>query len=245
MSGEETWERSLFRPIRDGNVFESTVQRLAQAIKLGVVPHGQRLPPERELAELLQVSRVTLREAFRALRDAGFVESRRGRAGGTFVVYTADTSGELGTAEPAEQQGTPAPDSVRDLLDLRLVVEPGAAALAASRSLPASTRSHLVTCLEDSRTRDEAVRRVQDSRLHLAIAAATGSPSVTSVVADVQMRLDGMLAGIPVLERNLEHSDHQHAAVVEAVLGGDADKARLAMEEHCQATALLLEGLLT
>src|SRR5215204_5479185 len=76
----------VWRPVRGGNAFEITVARLAQAIKLGLVVEGDRLPAERDLAEQLQVSRVTLREAIRALREAGFLESRRGRTGGTFVV---------------------------------------------------------------------------------------------------------------------------------------------------------------
>src|SRR5258707_4261516 len=76
----------VWRPVRGGNAFEITVARLAQAIKLGLVAEGERLPSERDLAERLQVSRVTLREAIRALREAGYLESRRGRTGGTFVL---------------------------------------------------------------------------------------------------------------------------------------------------------------
>src|SRR3954471_7223991 len=76
----------MWRPVRGGNAFEITVARLAQAIKLGLVAEGERLPSERELAEQLRGSRVTLREAIRALREAGFLESRRGRTGGTFVL---------------------------------------------------------------------------------------------------------------------------------------------------------------
>src|SRR3954466_4694431 len=76
----------MWRPVRGGNAFEITVARLAQAIRLGMVAVGERLPPERELAEQLRVSRVTLREAIGALREAGYLESRRGRSGGTFVV---------------------------------------------------------------------------------------------------------------------------------------------------------------
>jgi DNA-binding GntR family transcriptional regulator len=79
----------VWRPVRGGNAFEITVARLAQAIKLGLVREGERLPPERELAERLQVSRVTLHEAIRALREAGYLESRRGRTGGTFVLPNA------------------------------------------------------------------------------------------------------------------------------------------------------------
>ena len=72
----------MFSPVPVRNAFEVTVERLAQSIRLGVLVDGERLPPERELAETFGVSRVTLREAIKALRDAGLVESRRGRGGG-------------------------------------------------------------------------------------------------------------------------------------------------------------------
>lgn len=281
----------MWRPVRGGNAFEITVSRLAQAIKLGLVAEGERLPAERELAERLQVSRVTLREAIRALREAGFLESRRGRKGGTFVVSRAGVAGPapelLGPgvvtpvgARPAavtrarrgsasgstvpvspRQSGSTVPvsprphgeaaelarqmgDALHDALDFRRVLEPGAAALAASRTLSAADRQHLVACLAASRDRDPAVRRVADSRLHLAIAGAGGSPSLAAAVADVQLTLDRLLAAIPVLKRNLDHSDVQHTRVVDAILAGDATGARSVMEEHCDGTAVLLRGLL-
>src|SRR5580704_13029976 len=83
---EAFWARTVFSPVPVRNAFEVTVERLAQSIRLGVLVEGDRLPPERELADTLGVSRVTLREAIKTLRDAGLVESRRGRGGGTFVV---------------------------------------------------------------------------------------------------------------------------------------------------------------
>ena len=326
MAGMPVW-----RPVRGGNAFEITVSRLAQAIRLGLVSEGERLPAERELAERLQVSRVTLREAIRALREAGFLESRRGRSGGTFVVSptglrgaggtapaggagdddaaggtvdsgdagaggaprrrraaavavaappasgvvatvrsvesggTGRTGGARGTARAARggvasagrgtAPGDGAPggaaelarqmgDSLPDALDFRRVLEPGAAGLAASRTLSAVDRQQLVAYLTESRDRDPATRRVADSRLHLAIAAASGSPSLAAAVADVQLTLDRLLAAIPVIKRNLDHSDVQHTRVVEAILAGDAVGARAVMEEHCDATAALLRGLL-
>ncbi len=233
--------RSMFRPIRDGNAFEVTVERLARAIKLGVVTLGERLPPERELADLLGVSRMTLREAIKALAEAGFVESRRGRGGGTFVTFQAGLPTREHAAEVARSMG----DRLHQALDFRRVVEPGAAALAATRTLSAAERAYLAGCLaECTDAPDDAQRRVADSRLHLAIASVTGCAPLVTAVADVQSQVGELLAAIPVLRRNIAHSDAQHTAVVEAILAGDGADARTVMEEHCDATAALLRGFL-
>jgi DNA-binding FadR family transcriptional regulator len=133
--------------------------------------------------------------------------------------------------------------ALHDALDFRRVLEPGAAALAATRTLSAADRQALVGALAAARDRG-ATRRVNDSRLHLAIAAASGSPSLHGCVADVQLTLDRLLAAIPVIRRNLDHSDAQHDRIVDAILHGDPAAARAAMEEHCDGTAELLRGLL-
>jgi DNA-binding FadR family transcriptional regulator len=275
----------VWRPVRGGNAFEITVARLVQAIRLGLTSVGERLPPERELAERLRVSRVTLREAIRALREAGYLESRRGRTGGTFVLsdgrhddggvaaqvlnprgldaqvlkggragsdgprvaraLRAGRGRAVATVPAAAALAREMGDSLHDALDFRRVVEPGAAGLAASRTLAAADRQHLAGCLAASRDRDPATRRLADSRLHLAIVGAAGSPSLAAAVADVQLTLDRLLAAIPVLRRNLDHSDTQHTRIVDAILAGDVGGARTAMEQHCDATAELLRGLLT
>ena len=71
--------------MRLGNAFEDTVGRLLETIRLGVLEPGESLPPERELAARLGVSRDTVREAIKSLADAGYLVSRRGRYGGTFL----------------------------------------------------------------------------------------------------------------------------------------------------------------
>jgi DNA-binding FadR family transcriptional regulator len=233
--------RALLRPDRGGNAFEQTVGRLAEAIKLGVYGPGDRLPAERDLAELMQVSRMTLREALGALREAGYVETRRGRAGGTYVCAEGALRATPTSLQNARRTGA----RLEDTLDHRRVVESGAAELAASRPLDATEQHRLWTALgEVDAARDNAGRRTADARLHLAIAAASGSESVTAAVAEAQVRLGDLLAAIPVLERNIHHSDDQHRAVVAAIVAGDPAAARAAMAEHCDGTAALLRGLL-
>ena len=227
---------AVFRPVRTGNAFEETVERLLQAIKLGVVPPGERLPAERELAVRLGVSRVTLREALHALHESGHVESRRGRYGGTFVRSAPPV--------PVAPSAVLRVDDLEDALTLRAVLEIGAAEVAASRQLSGYDRTHLRTLLAECDAAELADYRRKDSRLHLAIAEVSGSSSLTSAVADSRMRLNELLDGIPLLPKNIEHSNRQHAVLVDAVLGGDPAAARRAMAEHLDGTASLLRGFL-
>jgi DNA-binding FadR family transcriptional regulator len=227
---------ALFRPVRTGNAFEETVERLLQAIKLGVVPPGERLPAERDLAARLNVSRVTLREALHALQQSGFVESRRGRYGGTFVCAAPPASTNLAVTSRL--------DDLEDALTLRSVLETGAAEFAAGRTLSESECAHLRARLLECDAAGLGEYRRKDSRLHLAIAEISGSPSLTAAVADVRMRLNELLDGIPLLPKNIGHSNRQHAVLVEAILTGDAPAARRAMAEHLAGTASLLRGFL-
>src|SRR5437762_7567445 len=149
MSTLASADEAVFRPVRTGNAFEETVERLLQAIRLGVAGPGERLPAERELAARLAVSRVTLREAIRALANAGYVESRRGRYGGTFVMPALPPTA---SGRPREELAA----SLEDVLTVRRVLETGAAEAAAARPVTAAERQHLTDALAEAGTRDPA-----------------------------------------------------------------------------------------
>ncbi|HEX9334465.1 MAG TPA: FCD domain-containing protein [Pseudonocardiaceae bacterium] len=232
---------ALFRPVRTGNAFEETVERLLRAIKLGVVAVGERLPAERELAARLGVARVTLREAIHALADAGYVASRRGRYGGTFVTEPRPRR-PLGV--PDEQAARARHESLDDTLTVRYVVETGAAEVAARRTLTPGQRRHLADRLAETSQADLVEYRRKDSRLHLAIAEVTGSAALTTAVADVRMRVNELLDEIPLLPPNLGHSNAQHEMIIAAILGGDPLAARQAMAEHLAGTSALLRAFL-
>ena len=243
---------AVFRAVRAGNVFEDTVARLLQSVRLGIVEPGDALPPERELAARLGVSRDTVREALRSLADAGLVEARRGRYGGTFVTGGGAAGGATGsgTAVPGAGGGplgtaaAASPEEIDDVLGLREILETGAARAAASRSLSAAQRELLwVRLRECSRGSVDDYRRL-DSRLHLTIGELAGAPSLVPLLADNRMRVNELLDRIPLLQPNIQHSNDQHEAVVIAVLTGDAVRAADAVREHLAGSAALLRGFL-
>jgi DNA-binding FadR family transcriptional regulator len=233
---------AMLRPVRDGNAFEETVERLLSAIKLGIAAPGTRLPPERELAERLSVSRVTLREAIKALQRSGYVRSRRGRYGGTFVNPDLPRLDKGSVSRLPEEAAA----ELDDTLVLRAVLEVGATEQAARNRPGAADARLLRSCLHEcALATDVAGYRRLDSRLHLAVAEVAGSPSLTAAVAKVRMRVNALLDAIPLLERNIRHSEEQHASIVAAIIEGEPDRARSAMAEHLSATAALLRGFLS
>lgn len=240
-SSEPALHEAVLRPIRGHHAFEACVEQLATMIRLGVYPHGSTLPPERELAEGLGVSRATLREAMAAIRQAGLVQTTRGRGGGTVVTMRPPApSARSASRRTAKQRA-----DWSDALDFRRIVEPGAAALAAEQELTDQQRERLRGAHEAvAGAGTPGAHRQADSRFHLTVAALTGSPRVIEAVTSVQATLHEMLGAIPVLETNIAHSDTQHARIVKAILAGRAGRARQVMEEHCDDTAALLRGLL-
>ena len=136
----------LFRPVRAGNAFEETVERLLQTIRLGVVGPGGRLPTEREMAARFKVSRETVREAIGALKQAGYIESHRGRYGGTFVTRALPRSRRRNVKQLAQEMGS----ALEDALTMRYVLEVGAAEAAARRTLTEQDRSNLQQRLKEA-----------------------------------------------------------------------------------------------
>jgi len=228
----------LFRPVRGGNVFEDTVARLLQTIRLGIVQPGEPLPPERDLATRFSVSRDTVREAIRSLSDAGYLVSRRGRYGGTFV---NDPLPQPPSADTVALNAS----EIDDVLGLREILEVGAARSAAGRELSAAERELLWTRLRETTAASVEDYRRFDSRLHLTIGEVVGVPSLVSLLADNRSRVNALLDGIPLLSRNIEHSNQQHEDIVVAILTGNVDRAATAMREHLQGSAALLRGFLS
>jgi DNA-binding FadR family transcriptional regulator len=239
-AGAPELDKLIFRPVTARNTFEETVERLAHAIKLGVVPPGDRFPPERALAPQLGISRVTLREALRALEQAGYIESRRGRNGGAYVTRR---NGSPASARSAKRAVRALGDELTDTLQFRRALEPSAAQLAAERTGEVDS-SHLTELAHRAAAAPLADYRAQDLRLHLAIAGLSGSPSLVDAVARLQTQLSDLLGAFPIVEASVKHSDQQHAALVRAIQRGNSTRARALMEAHVDATANLIRGFL-
>lgn len=218
------------------NAFEEALAALLRALSIGRYLVGDKLPPERDLAAELKVSRATLRAALQALRDAGIVEVTRGRYGGTEVV-------RLPSEYPADANPMDVED-LEDALRFRELLERGAARLAAQASLSAEQRRRLRDLQAACVSAPMDQYRAYDSKFHIAVAELSGIPSLTRAITENRTRVNVLLDAIPMMSANLDHANDQHAELVEAILGGDADHAELLAAEHADGTATILRGFL-
>jgi DNA-binding FadR family transcriptional regulator len=231
----------LDRPVTSPNVFEETVERLGACIKTGLFRPGERLPPEREIADLIGVSRTTVRHALHVLAAGNFVESRRGRHGGTFVAGQPP-SWEAVTAEEAVRQNA---QSLEELVAYRRVIEMGTAELAAEHATAGQIEDLRAIVAEMPEAgRQQRTYRIADVRLHLNIARAAHCPPLFDLVASIQEKSSDLMNCIPFTPEACAHSSEQHHQIVEAISAGDGEMARRIMREHIDGTMRMLRGLL-
>ena len=226
---------SVFEPVRPPTTFEETVERLGTAIRLGLLPAGSQLPPERTLAGQLGISRSTLRQALTTLVQSGHLISTRGRGGGNFVTEHPP---------PADVNGKLLDEEAYAILDLRVAVETGSTVLAAERAEPAAL-DRLAELVERMAAADdfEDYRRA-DVRFHIGIAEAAASPRLVATMTEVQGQMSDLIALIAHPEEVLTHSNAQHERLTRLLRRRDAARAVRLIREHIEGTEHIIAGLL-
>jgi DNA-binding FadR family transcriptional regulator len=227
---------AVFEPVAPPTTFEETVGRLGTAIRLGLLAPGSRLPPERELASRLRISRSTLRHALTTLVQSGHLVSHRGRTGGTFV-----------SAEPplaASPQKDTLGEEARAVLDYRVAVEAGATMLAVERA-DEEDLQRLEQCTERMALRPpfEEYRRA-DVHFHIGVAEAARSAKLVTAMTEVQGQMSDLIARIAHPDEVLMRSNAQHRRIIELLRRRDAARAVRLMREHIEGTEHILVGLM-
>ena len=211
------------------------MERLGTAIRLGVLPPGRQLPPERELAARFRISRSTLRQALTTLVQSGHLLAVRGRAGGTFV-----------TASPPLVTGVSPPDEagMRAVLDNRVAVETGAAMLAAERAGEADLeRMRGLTERMAQAVEFEGYRRA-DVGFHIALAEAAHSPRLVALMTEAQGEMSELVALIAHPKQVLTRANAQHRRLVDVLARGDSARAVRLVRDHLAGTEHILAGLM-
>jgi DNA-binding FadR family transcriptional regulator len=202
-----------------------TAVRIGLAVDLGLLQHQERLPGEAELASTFGVSRMTVRRALQILTEHGVLVRVRGRHGGTFVAADPPR-GALGDLGPYRTVS----GEVFDLIDLRLVIECGAAHLAPGRATPEDIARLRALVREMDAAETWTAFRAIDPRFHLAIAAIAGNDGAVHVLRDVLARLFRYYVPYPIAY--LRASNREHEALVDAIEAQDRSAAVAVIEGH-------------
>lgn len=188
------------------------------------LPIGAQLPSETELMSEYQVGRVTVREALRLLERDGLVEVRRGTKGGIFVRHPEiHQVSEVITLLFGVNETT-----LREFVEFRQLVEPTAAALAAS-NITAEQRDQLSRMVDD----DEDLPRVPD--LHLLVAEATGNGVLAVALNALHHPFGEHFRPSKINSEHMRATSAAHSKIARLILEGDADGARRAMSVHIDA----------
>ena len=225
-----TRKKSVYKTVQTSRLYEQIVQQIEDSIVQGALKPGDQLPAERELAQQFGVSRTAVREAVKALREKGLVEAYSGR--GTFVTD--------GTSQSIRQSldrmiKIGQPDGSIQLAEMRAILEPGIAALAAARfeDQHLSTMREAIAVMDRSRQDPESYIEA-DLDFHLSLAEAADNPLILSLLDSIVGVLREQRIRIFNVAGGPDRGQFHHKRILEAIEQRDPEKARAAMRPHLE-----------
>lgn len=227
-----------FKPLKTRRTFELIVEMIKEKIFAGEYCSGDRLPTERDLAEMLEVSRPTVREAYRALELFGIIEVRKGKEGGAFILEPNHAS-LTRTISDLLRLGRV---RLTDLTEARLCLEKDVVELAVGKATPNDIKRLRVWI-------DKAFEKIQagipaseeNVAFHLCFAEIAGNPVLLMLLNSV---MDLLLLFIKALNTDVETSRQvaqEHYDIVASLEEGDLERLTEVMDRHIRSSNRRLE----
>jgi GntR family transcriptional repressor for pyruvate dehydrogenase complex len=218
----------MYKIVQTSRLYEQIVLQIEESVQKGDLKVGDQLPAERELAEQFGVSRTAVREAVKALREKGIVEAFPGR--GTFIT-NGTSHGIRQSLDRMVKSGQP--DGFAFLVEVREILEPEIASLAATRA----QEEDLVAMREavsvmDSARQDPDAYIEADLDFHLSLAEAAANPLILSLIDSIVGILREQRIGIFRVEGGPERGQYHHKRILNAIEHRDPQGARDAMKAH-------------
>ncbi len=219
----------MFKPVKKTKIYEEIVAKVKSMIEDGKLNTGDQLPSERELSEFFKVSRSSVREALRTLESQGFLESRQGD--GTYIARQPieDLVNPLATVIFSEKDGQ------MELFEMRRLIEPQLAYLAAERATPAEVAEleRILDLQEKELARGETGTDV-DKAFHNLLAEATKNNILLKVMESVMDALTESRGKYLQVNGRPERSLYRHREILNALKAGDKELAAKVMREHLE-----------
>src|SRR5579871_713289 len=221
-------DRLVYKLVRTSRLYEQIVQQIEESIVKGDLKPGDQLPAERELAQRFGVSRTAVREAVKALREKGLVEAYSGK--GTFITD--------GTTQAVRQSfdlmvKIGQPEGSSHLAEVRAILEPEIAALAATRiQEPELATMREAVAVMDRSGQDPQAYIEADLDFHLALAEGAANPLILSLLDSIVALLREQRLRIFRVPGGPDRGQIHHKRILEAVERHDSERARQAMKAH-------------
>jgi GntR family transcriptional repressor for pyruvate dehydrogenase complex len=217
-----------FEIVRRNRVYEEVAKQIERVILKKLQP-GDKLPSERELAELLRVSRGSIRDAIRGLELLGLVEPRQGA--GTLVREVSADS----LVNPFANALKRRKELVSELLDFRKMLEPPLAARAATHATPEeiSEMEEILRRQEEKQKQGDAAV-AEDAEFHYSVALASGNNVVLKVIDILMEQLRDTRARSLQVEGRPQKSLSGHRRILAAIKRHDGEAAKAAMRRHLE-----------
>jgi GntR family transcriptional regulator, transcriptional repressor for pyruvate dehydrogenase complex len=219
---------AVYKLVRTSRLYEQIVQQIEESIVKGTLKPGDQLPAERELAQRFGVSRTAVREAVKALREKGLVEAYSGR--GTFIT-DGTTHAVRQSLDLMVKIGQP--EGSTHLAEVRAILEPEIAALAATRIQEAELATmREAVAIMDRAGQDPDAYIEADLDFHLALAEGAANPLILALLDSIVGLLREQRLRIFKVPGGPERGQVHHKRILEAVERRDAEAARDTMRAH-------------
>lgn len=236
---EELEQKKKFKQVTPKKVSDFIAEQIEEAIILKEVLPEEQLPPERELCELFNASRLTVRDAIFQLQEKGLIEKRRGANGGTFVLPLTANIHEKRKIELKSHWS-----DFQQLFEFRNIIEPQAIRLATIHINDEQLERLQRLNYKISHICHREEFRSIDVQFHLLIAEASNNQYLYNAVRMIRTKINPGLDLLPYDEEVCRSSYHAHQEIIDSILDKDQDRAYELMYEHIQTTTQKLEQLL-
>jgi GntR family transcriptional repressor for pyruvate dehydrogenase complex len=217
----------MFKPIKKAKVYEEIVTKIKDMVEKGRFKSGDQLPVERELAEVLRVSRSSVREALRSLETQGFIESRQGD--GTYIASQPVES----LVRPLASVILTEKDDQMELFEMRRMIEPDLAYLAAERA----TEEEIAMMEKVLALQEEQIARGEfgtdvDRNFHYIMVRAAKNKAILRITDNIIDLLAESREQYLQVDGRPQKSILRHREVLDAIRARDPERAEKCMLEH-------------
>ena len=220
----------MLNPVKSTKIYEMVMEQIKDIVKKGELKSGDKLPSERDLSEKLEVSRASVREALKALQMLGLIEAKHGE--GNFI--TANFENNL--LEPLSIVFLLIGSKSKDIFELRKIIEPETAALAAKNI----TKEQLIELKEIMNelndTSDEEKSASLDKMFHYKIAQASGNPLISTIMFSVSSLIEKNIEKSKIHSINKNLVKKQHEEIYNALEKNNSEKSSNAVKKHLELT---------